>query len=389
MRELLSRIYIFLFAALMTVPLILTNRQEGAQSANENRPLAYRPNFHTFEGDWNLNYTADLDHYLEDRIGFRNELVAANAWVQYYLFRRMENQDKYALGNDGEFFNIEGTTLEEYQHLNLYSEEELKTISGAYQYISDSLKNKGIQFYYMQCWSKETIYPEYFPVSVNQYGDISATEQVADRISSSTDINFIPLIEDLRRMKSEMEVYSKWGDPVHWTPRGAVEGYRLLMEKINSLNDNRYRVLTDDDYNISVTDQGAVYFGGIHHVNWSEDLVLKQNDEVSEDPAELGSILAGRRCFHFVNDEAGNSTKVLIFGNSFIANYILDDLCQSFSDILFIWEGMSKDFPEILELYDPDIVIGENTQRYNVFEDAIEAAAAMKARDGAAETHTY
>ena len=378
MRELISRIYIIIFAALMAVPLALTNREEGAQSVNENRPLAYRPNFHTFEGDWNLGYPADLDHYLEDRIGFRDELVAANAWLQYYVFGRMENQNKYALGDHGEFFNIEDNTLEEYQHINLFSEEELETIAGAYQTVSDALKQQGIQFYYMQCWSKETIYPEYFPTSVNQYGNISATEQVAQRIRSDTDVNFVSLIDEFRGLKNDMEVYSKWGDPVHWTPRGAVEGYRLLMRMINSLNDNKYRVLTDDDYTIPITDQGATYFGGIHHANWSEDLILKTNNEKSADPSLIGDILADKRCFHFLNDKAGNDTKVLFFGNSFVANYILDDLSQSFSDVLFIWEGMGKDLPEILKLYQPDIVISENAQRYPAFDAAVEAAEAMK-----------
>ncbi len=379
--QLANRIYCIVFMLFMIIPLLLMNREEGAQAVNENRPLAYRPNFHTSEGEWNLEYTSQLDHYLDDRIGFRYQLVASNAWVQYYLFDRMENQNKYALGRNGEFFNIEDNTLPEYQHANLYSDDQLEIIANAFQSVSDSLSERNIQFYYMQCWSKETLYPEYFPATVMQYGSMSATEQVVRKLESSTSVNLIPLIDEFRNQKSDYEIYSKWGDPVHWTPRGALLGYQLMMNEINKHNQGVYKVLSEDDFIITNTDQGAVYFGGIHHVNYSENFELCDHNADAKDTTELSDVFTDKRCFWFTNPNVQNNTKILILGNSFIANYILEDIAQSFSETLFVWEGLGESAKAMIDAYEPDIVLAENTQRYNHFDDVVAAADSLCRKD--------
>ena len=40
----------------------------------------------------------------------------------------------------------------------------------------------------MQCWDKQSIYPEYFPKTINQYGDVSACDQVVNGLQDKNSI---------------------------------------------------------------------------------------------------------------------------------------------------------------------------------------------------------
>ena len=43
-------------------------------------------------------------------------------------------------------------------------------------YYADFLKERGIQLYYVQCWDRQSIYPEFFPNHILQYGNVSRTD---------------------------------------------------------------------------------------------------------------------------------------------------------------------------------------------------------------------
>ncbi|WP_026509083.1 alginate O-acetyltransferase AlgX-related protein [Butyrivibrio sp. LC3010] len=372
--KILKKIYICGFAIMLLLPLIFINRDENAISEQENRTLSGFPKLRK-DGGFNKELPTDIENYLNDRLGFRDQIISLNALMQYHVFGRMENGKRYRLGPDGEFNIIENDMVETYQHFNLFSDEELDRIAWDFQTVSDYLKDRDCEFYYMQCWDKQTIYPEYFPTSVNQYGDYSRTDQFLETLETRTDVPVISLKEDFITNKGNYEVYSKYGDPVHWTQRGAFIGYTKVMEKLNENRTDKFSILTEPDFDITMTDQGMSFYGGVRRENISEDFKRKATHAVmDEDYDEEHEEFEGLKTYHFVNDNAGNDCKVMIVGNSFIVNFLKEDFAESFGETLVVWNDLGKKFDSWVECYDPDIVIFEMVERYAAYDKVHKAA---------------
>lgn len=261
--------FIVIFMAIISLPLIKANWTSGGISEDENRYLAEAPKL-TVDGKFNEKFTSEVETWFMDHMGYRKQLIDYNAKMQYEVFGKMLTNSNYYLGRNGDVNYATDEMIMDYAHLNLRTEEEVAQIGDSYQVISDWLEEKGIQFYYVQCWDKHSIYPEQFMSSVNQIGDISKTDQVIDYLRENTTVNELSLKEVLIDNKQNYEVYSNWGDPTHWTDRGAYIGYKYIMEAINKNNDNKYMILQEEDYNITIEDKGITLNGFIHEEDMLE-----------------------------------------------------------------------------------------------------------------------
>ncbi len=361
--RLIKKIFLVVFIASIFVPLLTTNLKDGTVSSAENRTLAEKAKLYNDDGTINTNFTDDFEEWFDDNVGLRSSMVLANAMIQFYVFDILSNNSDYYLGPNGELNYATSAMLTDYQHLNLYSEETLEQIAGAYQTVSDYLEDMGIQFYYFQCWDKHSIYPEYFPNTVLQNGDVSKTDQIIEALENQTTINLISPKQELIAAKDQYDTYSVWGDATHWTQRGAFIGYTLLMEKINENNSGKYKILTEEDYNITISDQGSTLFGGIHKVDYLEDfeIIDPQAYLSDEEPYYVSSWATNSRQVYY-NDNAGNDDTLLIFGDSYIDSFLYDDLAESFYRVVMVRDYLDN-MIEVVEYYDPDIVIVENAER--------------------------
>lgn len=272
--EIINGIFIMIIVFMVILPVGLINWKEGAISETENRVLADQPHLFTESGEWNKKFIDDFETWIKDNIGLRETMVSINNRIGYYIFHKIDEGIYYMLGPENELNFTPDNILEDYHRLNLRSEDTINEIAESYQYVSDYLKGRNIQFYRMQCWDKHTIYPEQFPRYIYQYGDISKTEQAVIALTEKTDIQQPDVKGALIEGKKQYEVYPTWGDPSHWNQRGAFIGYNEIMNLINENNDNRYRVLKEEDFNIQIEDIGQTILGGIHEEDFSEVFYL-------------------------------------------------------------------------------------------------------------------
>ena len=354
--------FIVLFLLMIGIPLLTTNLQKNKVSADENRMLAPRAKLFKEDGTWNENFTEDFETWINDNIGMRSSMIRNNARMQYYWFRVLANDADWYLGPNGELNYATADMLTDYQHNNLYSDDYLHEIADNMQYLSDYVEAKGAQFYYYQCWDKHSIYPEYFPTTVIQTGEESKTDGIVRALNNYSDVNVISPKQELQDGKSIKPTYSVWGDPVHWTSRGAYIGYLKLMNTINKNSDIQYRVLQESDYNITISDQGATLFGGIHRVDNIENFEIKKANAVLTNE-KLTLYSDDERHRFFTNNEADNDTRLLIIGDSYFDTFIIDDLAESFHETIIIWGDYLFDVQNIIDTYDADIVIVEAAER--------------------------
>lgn len=302
---------------------------------------------------------------MDDNIGYRREMVRFNGYIQWKFFRNFEEKD-YLLGKNDELFYVTDEMLTDYQHRNLRNDVWLNDISKYHQAISDYVESRGMQYYYMQCFDKHSIYPELFSEDVYQYGDVSKTDQIMESLRNHTTVKLVSCKETLVEHKSEERTFSHFGDASHWNPYGAHLGYLELMKKINENNENRYKILKDEEYIIDFEDQGG-YINKVFHVkDMVKTYTIKENHAVQ---AENGSWENYKEDeahnMMFYNPNSGNDTKVLIIGDSYIRVYLMEDIAQSFGETVMIYAEYLEELPEILDLYEPDIVIYECAERVN------------------------
>jgi len=303
--------FILIFFCIIATPLIFTDWTSGGVSEDENRTLAEMPKF-LVNGIINDNFTSEYETWFMDHMGCRQELISANALMQYHVFNRLLDTSNYYLGPNGDLNYATDEMIVDYAHLNLRSEEEVAEIGESYQVVSDWLEERGIQFYYVQCWDKHSIYPEQFMNSVNQIGDVSKTDQVIQYLRDNTTVNAISLKEVLLESKDEYEVYSNWGDPTHWTERGAFIGYQFIMNQINECNEDKFRVLQEDDYNIVLSDLGKVLNGSIHKKDMLERFTILNPSAIRVNTSDRGGYFNDGRNGIWENDNVNSDSTLLL-----------------------------------------------------------------------------
>ena len=363
MYQKVSRIvFVVLFLLMIAIPMATTNLQNNKVSESENRRLTSQPELYHEDGSLNKNFLADFEAWINDNIGQRARMVIHNARIQYYLFSVLSNNSNMYLGPHKELNYATETILKDYQHDNLYTEEQLREFAKSMQCLSDYAKKTGSEFYYYQCWDKHSIYPEHFPRTVIQRGEESKTDGLVRVLNDLSDVNVISPKNDLIKGKSEYSTYSVWGDPTHWTPRGAYIGYKNLMHAINNGKEKTYKILQESDYNITITDQGSTLFGGIHRSDYLERFdIIEPKASLTNEKLELYA--EDQRHKFYTNNYIGNNTRLLVIGDSYFNNFLIDDLAESFHEVIIIWGDYLYDFQHIIDEYNPDIVIVEAAER--------------------------
>ena len=366
-KKITNLVFVLIFILTCTIPLLFSNLVQGTPSIAENRMLHGIAKVFKWDGSFNKEVLNEFDGWIDDNIGFRSKIVEWNAKIQYYVFDRLTHNSTMSIGPKGILNTGSEKEFMQYQHLDLKSEEELLAIADSFQKVSNYLEENGIQYYYMPLYEKYSIYPEHMPKYIIQYGDVSRIDQIVDVLDTKTNINIVLLKDKLIEAKKEYEPYCEYGDPGHWTQRGSYIGYCELMKLINQ-NGNNYPILQEEDFNITITDQGANMFGDIHVPDYFEDFDIKEKYAV-ESTEGKGIYEEDIKIRYLKNDKVGNKTRTLIIADSYIEMYLLDEFSETFHEVIWVHADKVEAFKEYVEYFQPDIVIHENaecTERYGM-----------------------
>ena len=125
-RKTMNILLTVVFCLCLVLPLAFADFEGGKPSAVENRFLAHAPRVFTPEGLYLTNIKTNFEGWLDDNVGGRSQMVAANTWLHYHLFRQSVHRNTL-LGKEDWTYYINNDILRDYQHANLLPEEELTT----------------------------------------------------------------------------------------------------------------------------------------------------------------------------------------------------------------------------------------------------------------------
>ncbi|WP_157152985.1 alginate O-acetyltransferase AlgX-related protein [Brachyspira murdochii] len=315
----------------------------------ENRNKAKKP---LFAINNLYKYPGEYEKYFNDYIPFRNEIIRLKNLIDLFLFRNFIS-DITLLGKDKWLFFkkvIENYIID----TPYFSDEELEKAKNILLNFRDELKKQNIDFIFMICPNKESIYTNYIP----SYIKPNISDKFVEYIRKNTDIKILYPREQLMKYKDKYQLYYKYDH--HWNALGGYIAYSELMKLFNinvkdleSLNilsfDYRYR------NNLTFYNQTAnsVHLSDLKY--FRDDNIFVISNFISKNTnIMINNVLNWELNYYYTNEYLTNTNKIYIIRDSMIQE-LLDYIFPSFKETIAVSFSKFNKFDIIKQR--PDIVI--------------------------------
>ena len=348
---------ILCFILMLALPLYFADKKGGALQSDENRFLAKAPKSWTpYEG-----YTEDVEDWIDDNVGGRQ--IAKNFYnYLIYGFLNEFRSDAAVVMNDWYYsLDEESLTLKNAQHKDVMTNEEMMTFISRMEDINNYFKDQGIAFCAVTFPYKVDIYPDNLNGYITQVRPNSEINLLKTISMNYPQINLSVVNNELRdaRDAGKLVCYRSY-DGGHWNQQGCFIGYQTLMAQIQKvMPHDDIRILTEDDFNISILERTNTVLGQ----NFSEeDVEYTLKEPVSARNPEWFSKIG-----YVANDpwhsnryyESGDTSKpdILIVGDSYIWMQMFPWIAESFNKAAFIHQFDEDNIQRIVDRIHPDIVV--------------------------------
>ena len=359
----LNGVFITLFMAMLTLPLVFVDLASNRVSVQENRMLANFPepvSMRRHPGD----FIRGFDPWFKDSTGFREQmLVLYNVMKNNRWLNGIRYMDIYLIGEEGHHYYAGGGSglIRKFQGKQFLTDDQLINMAVKFDEVKTYLDGKGIPLIVMLCTDKETIYPEFYPKLIKRGEEPVQLDVITGYLQEHTDVDVFNIRQALLLEKDNCMLYNvSLGDLTHYNEIGAFFAYRELMRHINTYLPE---IIPSElkDIEISYDSTGI------------PDVSIKVGTRYKKlDPSFFDDINVGRP-FTYQNvayeNEDSDLPVILLLRDSyayagedrtkFLANY----LPQHFGKAIFIHYGNIEHLKEYIERYRPDIVVFESAER--------------------------
>lgn len=340
----LSRIVIFLF--IIALPIFSMNLKPDQVSSIDNRKL-----IDSSEVFSQGNITENVESYVEDRIGFRTEMVNVYTKGMDLIFDEMIHPS-YQYGKDGYIFPKlrENPLDKEFQEV--YSD----FILNFQNYCID----RDIKFLYALEPSKTTIYSEFLPDGYNY--DNKNTDYLLSLLKDKN-VNYLYTGQVLMDAKNSKEVFDKKYDANHWNETGATIGISSILDKLRDLDSTVDKFDNNKFESVEYTNTTlpASYFP-INEQTTHYKLKKDNSIPVTDFNNEIKISEQFRNFTHYKNPNNKDAPKILIFAGSYFQGKDTF-LTENFSELVRVHNYHNVvDYDYYINIFNPDIVLFESTE---------------------------
>lgn len=340
-------IKIVLFSVVIILPIVFFNITPNTISEIDNRRLAENP--FSAEGD----LTTNIENYVNDRIGLRDEMIYDYTILNDKLFGKMVHPS-YTYGKDGYIFG-EGiwTQATYYEYHSAFAEmiKEIQTYC----------EQRNVPFLLVFNPAKPAVYQ-------NKIADgINYNRQWVDDFfekSDSLSVNYLDNTETLSALAySGNDGFNMKYDANHWNYTGAFYGTQKIQERlkeqlpsvhVNSLSEFNVSQVLKDSLMVSKFPIEE-YVPEIKPKGTFQEISNSFNNELYLDPQY-------RRFGYYINEEraAEGAPKALVFQGSYMNEYGTGFMANSFSEYIHVHDYQNiTDFAYYFNIFQPDCVVFE------------------------------
>lgn len=351
----LDFVFVCLFMGLILVPLLKFDTTDEINSTLENRAMTKWPGL-DLTGEHNEWY----GHYVEDRVGFREDAIRAYIKGTYTLFHEFA-ESLHMYGKDDWVFPADEEYIKAYQHLNT-DEELLDDLVTYLQRTNEYMQSKGITFLYTVGLDKKTVYGDYFPDSIHVD---TSRESILECLSDKLDAAGVPYVipvEEFKEWSKTEQIYNTSYDCAHWNDLGSMYGMQLVDDVIRQSHPELPPLLKEDftlDYEekqiefieLPIKDSVPVY-------NLKRKLRLGAK---TKKVSKLTTI-SGTSIQDIINPDAECKVKILIMHDSFLADNH-KYFTYRYKEVFMVPRNNYKHLKEYVDALKPDVVLFENAER--------------------------
>ena len=218
----------------------------GTTMSSENRALAKFPSICVGKGV-NWSFPSELECWLNDRIGFRNELIDVSHLPAELLPGRYLKVGKYVWDREsGWIWRMEGTRAE-------WKESFIRDVAEELVEFRDWLREKGAELWFLLVPQRTVVYRrQALEMHADEIGE-GSVEKLTRVLTDALGDRFLCPIEQLQKAAEREQVFYKTSH--HWSEYGAFVGWRELAERIcvahgmaagDALHESSYRISVDN-----------------------------------------------------------------------------------------------------------------------------------------------
>lgn len=340
-------IFTVLFAIILLVPIAAFNFDEDAVSAIDNRQLAQNP----LEVDGDL--TQNIQDYVNDRIGLRDEMILAYTLLNDRLFDKMVHPS-YVYGKEGYVFGAGLDVETQYTEFHEAFADMVKKIQ-------DYCDERNVPFLFVFNPAKPAVMTEYVPTGINYNRDW--VEQFFDALDKRG-VRYLDNTAVLREKFEEgIMVFNQKYDANHWNDWGAYYGTQAMLEELRK-DLPSIHITQTEELDISETLETSLPVSEFPINEMVPSITVKtpvQNiSGVYSKELELNP--SYKTFGYYVNQtrlEEG-APRALVFQGSYMNVYGYKYMANSFGEYIHVHDYQNvMDFSYYYNIFQPDCVIFE------------------------------
>ncbi|MBM6920333.1 hypothetical protein H6A12_04070 [Phocea massiliensis] len=343
-----------IFSMIILIPIVTFNFTPNTSSEIDNRMLTENP-FSKESLESGVDLTATIENYVNDRIGFRDEMILGYTVLNDKLFGKMVHPN-YSYGKDGYVFGAGLTTT-----ANPYSDFH-EAFADMVKEIQDYCTFRGTPFLFVLNPAKPAVLSEYIPDGINY--DRSWVDQFLAALDER-EVRYVDNTQTLREKTEQGEVvFNQKYDANHWNDLGAYYGTNAMLSVLQ--NDFSTIQLNDlSDFTVSQTLETSLPVSQFPINELVPSIDLHLDDLISKTSAfqeELQMHPSYQTFGYYQNPDKmqEGAPKALVFQGSYMNKFGYKYLANAFGEYIHIHDYQNVlDFPYYYNIFKPDCVIFE------------------------------
>lgn len=176
-------------------------------------------------------YPGQFEAYYNDHFKWRNFMIRAGSYLNYYTFKKSSLPEKVIIGQEDWLFKG-GHQLALYQGKFQFSKQQLTEIAKTLERRRLQVEAVGGKYYLTIPPLKHHIYPEYLPDRIRQLNPITAKDQLISYLAKHTNVAYIDLLPPILERKQKENVLLFHRTDHHWTPVTALMAAGVIVDHL-------------------------------------------------------------------------------------------------------------------------------------------------------------
>ena len=347
-------IAIILFAAVVLVPVATFNFQPNAVSAIDNRMLTENP-FSSDSLQSGGDLTDNIQNYVNDRIGLRDNMILAYILFNDHVFGKMVHPS-YTSGKDSYVFGADISTVSD-----SYSEFH-EAFADMIKEIQDYCDARGVPFLFVFNPAKPAILTEYLPDGIHY------DRSWVDDFFAALDEREVHYLDNTGLLKEKTKngevVFNQKYDANHWNDLGAYYGSNAILEEMQKAIPTVH-VIEESELEITQTLETSLPVSQfpIHEMVPEITVDMEVNTDMGtqlEEELERDSSYTAFGYYQNPERMAEGAPKALVFQGSYMNQFGYQYLAGGFGEYIYVHDYQNiLDFPYYYNIFQPDCVIFE------------------------------